>query len=211
MNVLVFGASGATGKLLVAGASQRGHAVTAFVRDPSKFVSAAGVRVVHGDVMDASVVRAAIAGQNAVMSALGARTLAPNSLLAGASANMVSAMEAEGVRRLIVLGAAGALRDCGKYQSASTRLGFALFKATLLHYPMRMQAVQQRTIEASALEYTIALPPRLTDGPRHGVYRVEIDGLPANGLTLSRADLAEFMVTQLDERWFVRAAPYVAD
>ncbi len=209
MDLLIFGASGGTGGHLVESAVRRGHTVTAFVRDPSKFATAA-VRVVRGDVLDAPAVRAAIGGQDAVISALGSRTLAPNALLEDASANIVAGMQAEGVRRLIVLGAAGALRDSGKYQSALTRLGFAFFKATLLRNPLRMQASQQQTIEASGLDYTIVLPPRLGDGPRQGAYRILPDGLPPKGLHLGRADLAEFMLDQLDDRTFVRATPYVA-
>ena len=210
MRVVVFGASGATGRLLVAGALRRGDVATAFVRDPATFDAPAGARVVSGDVVDLAAVRTALADQDAVLSALGARTLAPNSMLAEASANIVNAMQAAGIRRLIVLGAAGSLRDCEKYQSAGTRFAFAVFKATLLRFPMRAQAVQQQTIEASALDYTIVLPPRLTDGPRRGAYRVERDGLPADGRLLSRADLADFMLAQLDDRTFVRAAPHIA-
>lgn len=209
MNVLIFGASGGTGTHLVEGAERRGHTVTAFVRASSKYSNGAS-RVVQGDVLDAPAVRAAIAGHDAVISALGPRTLAPSALLEHASANIVAGMQAEGVRRLIVLGAAGALREPGKHQSALTRLGFRFFKATLLRNPMHMHAVQQQTIEASGLEYTIVLLPSLGDGPRQGRYRVLTDGLPPKGLHLGRADLAEFMLDQLDDRTFVRAAPYVA-
>ena len=209
MKLLIFGASGATGGHLLEGALRRGHAVTAFAREPST-IAAPGVRIVRGDALDARAVRAAIEGHDAVLTALGARTIAPNPLLERAGTNIVAGMQAEGVRRLIVLGAAGALRESGKYQSARTRFFFALFKATLLRYPMRMQATQQRTVEASALDYTIVLPPRLTDGPRQGNYRVSTDGLPANGLLLGRADLADFMLDQLEDRTFVRATPYIA-
>lgn len=114
------------------------------------------------------------------------------------------------VKRLIVLGAAGALRDSGKHQTALTRFGFALFKLTLLRNPFLMQARLQQIVESSDLEYTMVLPPRLLDGPRVGTYRVATDGLPPNGSTVRRADLAEFMLDILDRATYVREAPYIA-
>lgn len=210
MKVVIFGATGGTGRFLVRGALQRGHEVTAFARDGTKVETLDGIRIAAGDAENASAVRAAIAGQDAVMFALGPRTIAANPLLPRASTNVVEAMRQSGVQRLIVLGAAGSLRDSSKHHSIVTRLGFAVMKATLLHYPMRMQAALQAIVEASALDYTIALPPRLLDEPRIGRYRVALDALPPNGLLLNRADLADFMLDCLDQALYIRQTPYVA-
>ena len=80
--ILIFGATGGTGKELVAQALQRGHDVTAFVRDPGKLaVSHAHLRVQQGDLQEPETVRAAIPNHQAVLSALGTRTLGKTTLL----------------------------------------------------------------------------------------------------------------------------------
>ncbi len=136
--------------------------------------------------------------------------LGPNDLLPKSSANIIAGMKRQRVRRLIVLGAAGAYRDAGKHATAFRRFFLRLLKRTLLKYPFINSSIQQQQVEASGLDYTVVLPPRLTNGAAVGRYRVEADGLPAHGNTLSRADLAEFMLKQLDDPTWVRKAPYVA-
>ena len=210
MKILVFGASGGTGRELVRQGLAAGHQVSAFVRDPASFSATPGLQVIRGDVFDPEQVATAIQDQDAVFTALGARTLGPNDLLPKSSANIIAGMKRHGVRRLIVLGAAGAYRDAGKYATPFRRFFLRLLKRTLLKYPFINSAIQQQQVEASGLDYTVVLPPRLTNGPAVGRYRVEFDGLPPHGNTLSRADLAEFMLKQLSDPARVRKAPYVA-
>jgi putative NADH-flavin reductase len=210
MKILVFGASGATGHELVRQGLTAGHQVSAFVRNPASFSAAPDLRVIQGDVFDPEQVAAASQGQDAVFTALGARTLGPNDLLPKSSANIIAGMKRHGVRRLIVLGAAGAYRDAGKHATAFRRFFLRLLKRTLLKYPFINSSIQQQQVEASGLDYTLVLPPRLTNGPAVGRYRVEFDGLPPKGMTLSRADLAEFMLKQLSDLTWVRKAPYAA-
>jgi putative NADH-flavin reductase len=210
MRILVFGASGATGRELVRQGLAAGHQVSAFVRNPAGFPATPGVQVIQGDVFDPEQVAAAVQGQDAVFTALGARTLGPNDLLPKSSANIIAGMKRHGVRRLIVLGAAGAYRDAGKYATPIRRFFLRLIKRTLLKYPFINSSIQQQQVEASGLDFTVVLPPRLTNGEALGKYRVEADGLPLHGNTLSRADLAEFMLKQLGDPTWVRKAPYVA-
>jgi putative NADH-flavin reductase len=210
MKVVIFGASGGTGRELVRQALEKGHQVTAFVRDPARCPERERVRMVQGDVLDASDVAVAIAGQDAVLSALGSRTLGKSDLLARASANILNGMRAHGVRRLIVLGAAGALRSSLKYQGEGRKLFFWLISHTMLKEPLADSAAQQKLIEASDVDYTIVLPPRLLDTPASGKYRVLPDGLPRGSFQIARADVAGFMLKQLQDHSFVRATPYVA-
>jgi len=210
MRVVIFGASGATGQELVKQALAAGHDVTIFVRDPAKTGRLGDAHTVQGDVHDAGAVSAAIDGQDAVLSALGARSLKETGLLGAAMANTIAGMRAHSVRRLIVLGAAGALHDSGKYQSGMTRLVYWIVKHTLLKNPLSDQAAQERLIEASDLDYTVVYPPRLTNGPRTSRYRVQGDGLPPHSSRIARADVAEFMIKELEDRRFVRQGPYIA-
>jgi putative NADH-flavin reductase len=210
MNIIVFGASGATGIELVRQARDRGHVVTGFVRNAKTAPAIDGIHVIEGDARDAAAVGAAIAGREAVLAALGARSLGKSDLLRESSANIIAAMERHQVRRLIVLGAAGALSDAAANQTLMGRLIMKLLMRTLLRNVSRDQAAQEGQIEASDLDYTIVRPPFLTNKPASGQYRVALDGLPARWAAISRSDVAAFMVAQLEDRAFVRKGPYLA-
>jgi uncharacterized protein YbjT (DUF2867 family) len=100
--ILVLGATGGTGRLIVAQALARGHDVTALVRSLEKAQGLAGARLVAGDARDANTLRDALKGQDAVVSALGtpASPFRKVTLLSEASRALVEAMKAEGVSRL---------------------------------------------------------------------------------------------------------------
>lgn len=210
MKIVVFGATGATGREIVRQALEQGHSVTAFVRHPEALAQFHDIRAVPGDVFDAAAVADAIAGHSAVFSALGARTLKKAPLLARAVPHIVAGMQRNYVRRLIVLGAAGVQPGFGKYQSALTRIGFWLAVHTILRYPFADQAAQERILAASDIDYTIVRPPRLFAGDR-GIYRVVPDALPPGGRRISRANVAAFMLQQLTDPRFHRQGPYIAE
>src|ERR1700730_17423920 len=102
MRILIFGATGGTGRELVAQALQRDHNVTAFVRTPGKLTTVnSRLRVVQGDIQRAESVHAAIPGHDAVLSALGTRSLGPGTLLSDAAREIAAAMQVNGMRRII--------------------------------------------------------------------------------------------------------------
>lgn len=211
MKIIVFGATGSTGREIVRQAVEEGHSVTAFTRSADASLEEnSEVRVVHGDVFDGALVADAIAGHRAVLSALGPRTLKKTRLLESAIPNILSGMRQHYISRLIVLGAAGVEPGYGKYQNALTRIGFWLMMHTALRNPFADQAAQESLLAASSADYTIVRPPRLTDGPRTGKYRVVPDGLPPGSLHISRADVASFMLLQLTDPRFHRQGPYIA-
>lgn len=210
MRLTIFGATGETGKELVRQGLAQGHELTCLVRSaaidtlPSKAVQ------VRGDVRDADVVAGVIDGSDAVLSALGSRSLSKGDLLDASIANILAGMQKSGVRRIIVLGAAGAGGDAGKYANRVDRLVLKILVHTLLKYPFLDQEAQERRLQTSDVDYTIVRPPRLTNGPYTGQYRVEADGLPRAGKSIARADVADFMLKQLDDRRFVHRGVYVA-
>lgn len=212
MKIIIFGASGSIGRLLVAGGLDRGHAVTAFVRNAQSLEPRDGLRVVQGDLFDPQSVGDAIDGQRAVFCALGARTLkAQGSVLSRAVPLIISGMHFHMVDRLITVGAAGALYPAGRYQSPLSNILFAIVRSTLLRHPMADQRTQERLLAASDLDYTIVRPPRLTDQLATGKYRVLPDGLPSSSRHISRADVADFMLQQLTDPRFHRRGVYLAD
>src|ERR1035437_9660432 len=121
MKVSIFGASGATGVLLTQRCLAAGYEVTALLRTPGKFPLRDRVRVVQGDAFDPAAVGKAVEGADVVLSALGARSLRREDVLERAVPLIVEAMRQTGVRRIIVLGSAGALSDSLKKQPAWRR------------------------------------------------------------------------------------------
>jgi putative NADH-flavin reductase len=211
MKVIVFGATGGIGRLLVAGALELGHTVTAFVRNGQSLEPRDGLHVVPGEIFDAQSVGDAIDGHRAVFSALGARTLKAEPVLSRAVPLIISGMHFHGLERLITVGAAGALYPAGKYQPPIATVLFSILRATLLRHPMADQRAQERLLAASDLDYTIVRPPRLTDNPPTGKYRVLPDALPSSSRRISRADVADFMLQQLTDPRFHRRGVYLAD
>ena len=107
MNIVVFGAGGKTGKLVVERAVEAGHTVTAFVRDRSK-EQRLGVDIAVGDTGNAETVRAAISGKDAVIDTIGGKTpYKETELERTAAKNIIDAMQSEGVRRLVVVSMMG--------------------------------------------------------------------------------------------------------
>ena len=209
MKIVVFGASGGTGRELVQQGRAQGHEVTAFVRNPASLTGGDKLRVVVGDARDGKAVAAAIPGQDAVLSALGGG-LGDDSLLPEAMGHILAAMKQEGVRRLVALGASGVWPGAAKRLSPAAQLFLRMIEATVLKKPFQAQRAMQMRIEASETEWTIVQPPRLVNKPGRGTYRVDGEALPAHGSTIARADVAAFMLAQLSNDEWVKKSPFIA-
>lgn len=210
MKIVVFGASGGTGRELVRQGLAAGHQITAFVRDPHSMPAQSGLRIAIGDATDPQPVTNAIIGQDAVLSALGPRTLAKDPLLPESMKHILAAMQQHGVRRLIVLGASGVAPDAAKNLSALVRLLQKVIAATVLKNPFASQKAMQELIRRSDTDWTVVQPPRLLNSPGRGAWRVGVDALPPRGLTIARADVAAFMLAQLGSPEWVRKSPYIS-
>lgn len=208
MRVLIVGATGGTGRQLVSQALERGHRVTAFVRDPNRLpIRHERLRIAQGDVLDYDSVESAVRGQEAVLSALGhKRFFYPNRILSGGTLNLVHAMEAHGVRRLVCETALGIGDSRGR-----AGLAYTLFVAPfILPFYFQDKERQEAVIRASSLEWVIVRPGALTNGSRRGVYRHGPDvGHWVWTCRISRADVAEFMLRQLTENTYLRSSPAV--
>ena len=208
MNVLVCGATGATGHELVSQALAQGHRVTAFVRTPATLGAlSTRVTVAQGDVADAAAVAHARDGQSAVLSALGAASpLRRDPGLVEGVRHIVDAMEQMRVRRLVSLSFLGV--PAGR--RPRRLVGRTLVARLLLRHVVADHAVKEEIIQRSRLDWVLVRPPRLTNGPRHGSYRHGSD-IRATSIvpTIARADLADFMLRQLADDTYVRRAPAV--
>jgi len=193
LRLLILGASGGTGLALIRQAHERGHEITAFVRSPQKLASLADrVTVRQDDPLSITELAPVLPGHDAVLSALGPPGPGKTTILRAAAHSTVEAMQADGVRRLMVVSAAVLFDDLGV-------LG-GLLRRTLLKNVAEDSAEMERIVMASGLDWTIARPPRLTNGPLTGHYRTENEHLPDGTAlsSISRADVAHFLLSELE-------------
>jgi putative NADH-flavin reductase len=210
MKLALFGATGRTGRHLLAQALQQGHSVTALARDPRQLAWAetGRLQVVSGDVRDAAAVSATVAGAEAVLSVLGPTSNRPELAVSAGTDNLLAAMRQHGVRRLIQSTGAG-VRDP---QDQPTPI-HAFFGALVRRLTPNVLADMTQTVDkirASDLDWTLVRVPRLTDGAPTGHIRVAYVG-PELGLQLTRADLAGFMLQQLADTRYLRQAPAISN
>lgn len=202
MKILVLGATGGTGREVLRQGLAAGHEIAAFVRSPAKLQLAdARLQVIPGTLPgDAAGLEAALSGRDAAICSLGVRNaFTSGGLIEGAMRLLVPAMERAGVRRLLLVSANGV----GETRARSPLVPRIMYRL-LLGDIFADKAAGEAIVRASALEWTIAYPVLLTDGPRTGRYRageaLELRGMPK----ISRADVADFLLRELAQRAFVR-------
>jgi len=212
MKIALFGASGRTGNLLTERALAAGHTVAALLRSPAQFPYRNQVRVVSGDAFNLQAITETLAGADVVLSALGARSLRKEDVLERAVPLLVQAMQQHGPRRIVALGSAGALDSSLDKQSALRRwVVEKIVYTTLLKWPVASQRAQRAALSASGLDWTMVMPPMLTNARPTGRYRVDGQALPRNGSKISRADVADFMMLQITSREWLQRGVYLAD
>ncbi len=215
MKVAIFGASGATGRLLTERSLAAGYEVSALVRTPVSFPLRDRVRVVEGNAFDAAAIAETLMGAEVVLSALGARSLKREDVLERAMPLIVAAMERlsqeqGGPRRLIALGSAGALPTSLDKQPAYRRwIVQNIVYNTFLKWPVASQISQWKTLSASDLDWTMVMPPMLMNVAGRGHYRIDGDALPRNGSRIARTDVADFMMQQIASTQWVRKGVYI--
>lgn len=208
MKIVVFGASGGLGRKLVEQALEAGFIVTAFVRSPEKFtVKRPNLTVFQGDAMDAAAVEKAIAGQDAVVSALGPTRPPVPHMMETAAKNIVAGMKKHGVRRIVSTTGAG-VRQPEDHPKFVDRF-FAFLLSLLAKDVVLDSAANVRVIQGSELDWTIVRFPRLVNGERTGKYRVGYVGADS-GTQISRADAADFVLRELTEKKWLRKLPVVS-
>ncbi|MGV9778572.1 NAD(P)-dependent oxidoreductase [Streptosporangium sp. NPDC003464] len=206
MKLTVFGASGRTGIHLVRQALDAGHEVTAVARQSSRlpFAEHPRLSVLRADVRSPEAIGPAVAGRDAILSALGhTGGRVPTDVCAAGARGVVRAMADTGARRLIVVSASGAFIDGG--DGPATRLLVKPVLQRVLRHSFDDTRAMEEEIRATGLDWTVVRPPRLTDGPRKGRYRTSLDRNVRGGLTLSRADLADCILNRLDDPATVKA------
>jgi putative NADH-flavin reductase len=203
MNIVVFGASGKTGILIVYQALNQGHVVTAFARQPSKVtIQHKNLRVMQGDVLEPGKVRSAVEGQDAVLCALGVDKNKPNTILSDGTRNILHAMESTGVKRFICMSSAGILGNDGGFWFGK------IIMPLFLKHVFDDKKRQVKAIGESGAEWVIIRPTGLTDAPKTNTYKINLD-IPTSR-SIPRADVADFMLKLLTDKKYDRTMPAIS-
>jgi putative NADH-flavin reductase len=208
MKVIIFGATGGTGRALVQQALDRGHTVTAFVRKASRLrIEHGRLRLAVGNVLDYQAVEAAIASQDAVLSALGhKRWLIKTNILSQGTRNILKAMTECGVRRFVCETSLGLGDSRGRLGILYTFFIIPI----LLYFYFQDKELQEKWIMQSALDWVIVRPAALTNGKQTGsVHEGKDVGSHWFTHSISRADVASFMLSELRDDRYLRDTPGV--
>lgn len=208
MKLLIVGATRGIGRQLLEQALAAGHAVTVLVRDPQRLaVQHQALTVVKGDILDADSVELAVAGQDAVCCSIGVKVpWIRVTLFSDGTRNLLQAMNKTGIRRLICVTGIG----------AGDSRGHGGFLYDRIFYPLLLWPIyadkdrQESLIRASDADWTIVRPGFLTNGPLTGNYRVLTDMTGVTAGRISRADVAHFMLQELETKRYLRQAPLLS-
>jgi uncharacterized protein YbjT (DUF2867 family) len=200
MKMTVFGATGRIGGHVVRQALDAGHRVTAVVRDPARFDlshPALEVATVPG-LTDPEVLRPVLEGRDAAISGVGPRGRKDGPVASSATRGILRAMEASGVRRLVVVSAVpvGPVPEGESFVNRRILLPFISAFARDVYVDL---AEMEDEIRRSATEWTIVRPPRFVNKPLTGEYRTVVGGNVPRSYSISRADVAHAMLAVLDD------------
>lgn len=193
MKVTVFGATGGIGRQLVEQGLRLGYEMTAVVR---RDFDVPGATVVRATLDDAAALEQAVAGRDAVLTALGQRRGGPTTVQADGARATVAAMRATGVRRIVSVDASGRVADRGDGLLMRTVAKPILQRILRANFTDLAEA--ERVLRASGLDWTLISPPRLTDAG-HRPYRTVLDLNVHGGRSLSRADVADAMLRSITD------------
>lgn len=208
MKIIVFGATGTVGAEIVRQALKKGFHVTAFVRNPGKIANSghANLSVHQGDACNPQEVERAVSGHDAVFCALGDGSA--GKIRASGTLNIINAMHRAGVKRMLCLSTIGIGESYGNLNFFWKHIMFGM----LLKKAFNDHKLQERYVRDSNLDYTIIRPSALTNGPISNTYKVDFDGKYRRlNLKISRLDVADFMLRQLNGSKYLKKAVSISN
>jgi putative NADH-flavin reductase len=187
LKLIVFGATGGTGKEVIKQALAEGHEVTAFVRNPSKLNGDDPLlTIIQGDALNAKAVEDALAGQEAVISCLGSDGLKETTVLSDMTKNILTGMNTHHIERIAYVASAGIHKEIPGLQG---KLAQFILRNVLKDHKNAVEEIKKHDVH-----YTIARPMQLTTQPLSKTYRQDGDSIPDKGRKIGRADVAHFLL-----------------
>jgi putative NADH-flavin reductase len=206
--IALLGATGRNGQLVLGRALANGHQVWALVRNPAKLPSRTdSLAVFVGEVLDPTAVDQTVEGANAVLSLVGQVPGSPRTLQTESTRLIVSTMTQHRITRLVTLSGGGLRDEAHDRPTLADRAIRFLLKRMAGHVLADAEG-HLAVLQASSLDWTIVRAPVIRDRPGTGRYRVGYVGV-GTGTRISRADLADFIVTQIEDRRYIRQMPFV--
>jgi putative NADH-flavin reductase len=206
--IALFGATGKTGQEFLIKALDAGYKIQALVRSPAKLSQQhANLTVIQGDVLNAEQVRQAVSGSQSVVSLFGHVKGSPPRVQTEGTENIVRAMKAAGVNKIISLSGGGL-----PYQKDKPKFADKLIRGIMkvVAKDMLNDAIAHaEVLKKSGLQWIIVRGPRLTTEPEKKQYRVGWVGVNAS-TKIGRADLADFILKQVERDEFVHEMPFVS-
>jgi putative NADH-flavin reductase len=212
MKLTVFGATGGIGGHMVVQALDRGHQVTAVVRDAGRFeLRRPGLDVVEvRDLTDVDALLPAVQGRDAAVSGIGPRSAKDTTVASTTGASILRALDLAGVRRFVAVTAAPVGPTPPGESFLNRRILFPVI-GRLLRGIYGDLAVLEDQLRRSDLDWTVVRPPRLTNGPLTGKYRSIVGANVPRATIVSRADVAHCMLAALDDPSTIRQPIGVAN
>ena len=193
MRLVVFGATGGTGRQLVERGLSRGHEIIAAVRRPEAVTTRHDqLRVMKCNVLDPAAVRSVLSGADAALCAIGpANNRNPGTLISEGVANIVQGCSNQGVKRFVF--ESGLMVGDGSGLSLLGRLGVSIFRA-INRKLCEDKRIAEATIQKSGLDWVIVRPPTLADLPASGDYKFGTNIRLNAAKKLAHTDVADFMI-----------------
>lgn len=211
MNITIFGGTGPAGLLVIERALHNGHMVTAFARTPSKiFIQHNNLKIVKGELTQPGKIDEAIKGADAVISLLGPKTNSKGLLVSTGIKNIINSMRKNGTKRLIAA-VSSSYRDANDKFQFGFEFGVVMLRV-LAGNILKDIVGMGKQIAESQLDWTVVRLPMLTNKPPKGKLNI---GYTGDGkikfFSLTRADLANFLVQQLDDNIYLHKAPVISN
>jgi putative NADH-flavin reductase len=200
MKILVFGATGPTGKLIISQGLELGYKMTAFVRNPERLpIRHANLTIITGNVFDRETVQSAVEGHDVILSALGNGKSLKGNVFSEGTKNIVNAMKNSPCRRAIIMSAYGVGESINNVPKLLKMIYNSILKNTFDD-----KALGEKYLKQSNLDWTLVHPVILTNKPNTGSYRkgelISISSVPM----ISRSDVAELMLKLVNDRTSIR-------
>lgn len=207
--IALFGATGKTGNEFLKLALAKGYRIKALVRNPEMVAKHTNLEIIKGDVLNPADVAATVIGTHLVISLFGHVKGSPEWLQTDGTKNIVNAMKANGIDEIISLSGGGlpfAEKDEPKFADKLIRFIMKVAVPKILNDAI----AHADFLKTSGIKWTIVRGPRLTTEPAKNNYKVTWVGVNA-GTSLTRADLAAFILTLVDNNPYIHQMPFVTN
>jgi putative NADH-flavin reductase len=195
-NIVVLGANGGIGRQVIEEALKGGHNVTAILRTPANLTLAhPNLQIVKGDVMNPQTLEKHLENKDVVISAIGKNSFKPTTLYSEGNKNLLAAMQIAGAKRVFFISASGL--EVNPSHSLIVKIATKYILQKLLRNMYADLEIMEKFIKQSGINWTIMRPPKLTNNPVTGKYRTSVNNYLSKGLSISRADVAHFMLNNI--------------